>query len=100
MSHDCCVALPPRGAWVCLQFVIVVFPDHTHYFCMYGSENRNSLFKECLWYLPTPTDLQKQGTPSGTVHSDGCFRNIAPAGTFTVAKIKNKYVNMGFVATT
>ena len=19
--------------WVCLQFVIVVFPDHTHYFC-------------------------------------------------------------------
>ena len=27
--------------WVCLQFVIVVFPDHTHYFgmvhCMYRS---------------------------------------------------------------
>ena len=21
--------------WVCLRFVIVVFPDHTHYFC-YG----------------------------------------------------------------
>ena len=21
--------------WVCLQFVIVVFPDHTHYFCVY-----------------------------------------------------------------
>ena len=19
--------------WVCLRFVIVVFPDHTHYFC-------------------------------------------------------------------
>ena len=23
-----CVSVP----WVCLQFVIVVFPDHTHYF--------------------------------------------------------------------
>ena len=22
-------------AWVCLQFVIVVFPDHTHYFCVW-----------------------------------------------------------------
>ena len=33
VSRDCCVALP-RGAmvWVCLQFVIVVFPNHTHYF--------------------------------------------------------------------
>ena len=20
-------------SWVCLQFVIVVFPEHTHYFC-------------------------------------------------------------------
>ena len=29
MSRDCCVALP-RGAMDCLQFVIVVFPDHTH----------------------------------------------------------------------
>ena len=28
MSRDCCVALP-RGA-TGLQFVIVVFPDHTH----------------------------------------------------------------------
>ena len=25
-----CLAVP----WVCLQFVIVVFPDHTHYFCI------------------------------------------------------------------
>ena len=29
VSHDCCVALP-HDATVCLQFVIVVFPDHTH----------------------------------------------------------------------
>ena len=29
VSRDCFVALP-RGATVCLQFVIVVFPDHTH----------------------------------------------------------------------
>ena len=29
VSCDCCVALP-RGAMGCLQFVIVVFPDHTN----------------------------------------------------------------------
>ena len=29
VSHDCCVALP-YDATDCLQFVIVVFPDHTH----------------------------------------------------------------------
>ena len=29
MSSDCCVA-PPHGAMGCLQFVIVVFPDHTY----------------------------------------------------------------------
>ena len=29
MSSDCCVALP-GGAMGCLQYVIVVFPDHTH----------------------------------------------------------------------
>ena len=29
MSGDCYVAL--RGAWICLQFVTMVFPDHTHY---------------------------------------------------------------------
>ena len=25
--------------WVCLQFVIVVFPDHTHYFCKANIHN-------------------------------------------------------------
>ena len=29
VSRDCCVALP-HDATVCLQFVIVVFPYHTH----------------------------------------------------------------------
>ena len=29
MSRDGYVALP-RGAMVCLRFVIVVFPNHTH----------------------------------------------------------------------
>ena len=27
------VWLFPAVPWVCLQYVIVVFPDHTHYFC-------------------------------------------------------------------
>ena len=31
VSRDCCV---PR---VCLQFVIVLFPDHTHFLFVYGS---------------------------------------------------------------
>ena len=26
------MALPRGAIWVCLQFVFVVFPDHTHYF--------------------------------------------------------------------
>ena len=30
VSRCCCVALP-RGVMGCLQFVIVVFPDPTHY---------------------------------------------------------------------
>ena len=29
VSRDCCVALL-HDTMVCLQFVIVVFPDHTH----------------------------------------------------------------------
>ena len=53
MSRDGYVTLP-RGAmdlWICLRFVIVVFPDHTHYFgnpttrhhceTLYRSENHN-----------------------------------------------------------
>ena len=31
--------------WVCLQFVIVVFPDHTHYFCY--RQNFNFLDSFC-----------------------------------------------------
>ena len=30
--------------WGCLRFVIVVFPDHTHYFCcMHGKQNNASV---------------------------------------------------------
>ena len=29
VSHDCCMILPPIP-WVCLQLVVVVFPDHTN----------------------------------------------------------------------
>ena len=32
VSRYCCVSLP-RDATVCLQFVIVVFPEHIQYFC-------------------------------------------------------------------
>ena len=44
MSRDGCVALP-RDAMVCLRFVRVLFPDHTHLlFSCCG--NRNDIFKE------------------------------------------------------
>ena len=33
MPRDGCVTFPHGDKGVCLQFVIVVFPDHTHYFC-------------------------------------------------------------------
>ena len=37
MSRDGFVALPRGGnGLVCLRFVIVVFPDHTHYFITSG----------------------------------------------------------------
>ena len=50
MSRDCCVALP-HDVMGSLQFVMVAFPDHTHYFwcaraahaqtenCLYTGEN-------------------------------------------------------------
>ena len=43
LSRDCCVALP-RGAMGLSAFVIVVFPDHTHYFSyMRKTKAQNSL---------------------------------------------------------
>ena len=30
VPRECCVAFPHGDTGVCLQFVIVVFPDHTH----------------------------------------------------------------------
>ena len=30
--------------WVCLQFVIVVFPDHTHLIFLYGEKREKNLF--------------------------------------------------------
>ena len=52
MSGDCCVA-HPRGAMVCLQFVIVVFPDHTHsLFLLLLSSCSDSYAKFTTFYLP------------------------------------------------
>ena len=33
VSRDCCVALP-HDTTVSLQFVIVIFPDHTNYYLL------------------------------------------------------------------
>ena len=44
--------LMPR---VCLQFVIVVFPDHTHYFCVICNSNifHFFIFKLCIMIVHT-----------------------------------------------
>ena len=39
-SRDCCVALPHDAMGLSALCVIVVFPDHTHYFC---SRNKRTL---------------------------------------------------------
>ena len=50
MSRDCCVALP-RGAMGCLQFVIVVFPGHTHLlFIIVISVIAPLGFKDRVWF--------------------------------------------------
>ena len=45
VSLDCYVALPYSAmGWVCLLFVIVIFLDHTHYFCEYVTD----ILKMCM----------------------------------------------------
>ena len=41
VSRDCYVALP-SDTTVCLQFVIVVITDHTHYFCNHLDEEKRA----------------------------------------------------------
>ena len=45
MSCDCYVALP-SGAMGFTQFVIVVIPDHTHYFVT-DRQGKAGIFKSC-----------------------------------------------------
>ena len=37
--------------WVCLRFVIVVFPDHTHYFCYFSKNSLNSILSSEWHYV-------------------------------------------------
>ena len=41
--------------WVCLQFVIVVFPDHTHHFGQRVKQILNRL--EYMWHLTSCYDI-------------------------------------------
>ena len=41
--------------WVCLQFVIVVFPDHTHYFCFLLNVPRSHCC--CSFHFGSLSDL-------------------------------------------
>ena len=46
------------GPWLCLQFVIVVFPDHTHFFLFCKSTFFNHGDRKCvlgLGYIDTST---------------------------------------------
>ena len=54
MSRDCCVALS-RGA-MGLQFVIVVFPDHTHLvFYLKNAKRKNVKLFDFLFFFKTIT---------------------------------------------
>ena len=54
VSRDCCGALPHSiltVPQVCNQFVIMIFPDHTHYcFSQRGSNSENLFLKSFLVY--------------------------------------------------
>ena len=65
MSRDCCVAFP-CGAMVCLQFVIVVFPDHTH--LLFFME---TLGKESLSYSKVKTLAAEFKRRRESVEEDG-----------------------------
>ena len=41
--------------WVCLQFVIVVFPDHTHHLGQRVKQILNR--RECMWDLTSRYDI-------------------------------------------
>ena len=45
----------PHVPWVCLQFVIVVFPDHTHYFKL-RNIGKGSLYNhlDCVHCIKAP----------------------------------------------
>ena len=57
MSRDCYVALP-RG--VCLQFVIVVFPDHIHLLFlthMYTVNSRQMFILTSQYYVEAGSEI-------------------------------------------
>ena len=56
MSRDCCLT-HPRGATNCLQFVIVVFPDHTHYFPIITTSKENTYCFESQSITTKPYNL-------------------------------------------
>ena len=48
MSRDCCLALP-HDIMGCPQFVIVVFPDHTHYFFLLFFRSNHLHVYKCMF---------------------------------------------------
>ena len=49
MSRDCCAALPHSAMSLC-AVVIVIFPDHTHYFDRFTIVTNLTVFCVCLFY--------------------------------------------------
>ena len=71
MSRDGCVALP-CGAMVCLRFVIVVFPDHTHYFCpRKGHYGCNLCDSATAGEMPSSEQTYLYGLPGLPVPGEG-----------------------------
>ena len=73
LSRDCCrlfLAVP----WICLQFVLVVFPDHTHFLVYTVGEVRISgkgyLAPFCMLFLTSKTKYMNfQTAPIFTIGS-------------------------------
>ena len=88
MSRDCCVALL-RGDMIFLQFVIVVFPDHTHYF--YTMETKTgSLTSTILKYA---FKLGRWTYQDRVLYLAGCLRRKAQVYYMTLMPTERSSYN-------
>ena len=77
MSRDCCVALP-HDVMGSLQFVMVAFPDHTHYF--WCARAAHAQTENCLYTGKTLNKVLREIGDLGNY----AFSSIQPVHVFTI----------------